>query len=318
MQRFHLGLLIAALPAAALSLLLLGCGPDYGGREGKRGAATISGQQTDQSGGTGKAKALVGTSYDATVKGKIVYKGSPDKAKLDKLTAEYRKQLATDTKHCLTDAPDEEKVQLIYQVADSKVGNVFVWLEAPDQNSFIQVPDDQIKEYADGKKNVLLTQPHCTFVPRCFVLFPSAKDKEGKEKLTGQKLEVENNARIPHNSKFKGPGKRNQGDTGLMGPGVKYGKQLVLQPTRDVVNFECNIHNWMRAYARVFDHPYAAVSKNEAGPEFGTFAIANAPVGVPLKLKAWHEDLGNLKTSDQPITLKPGETVLDVEFLSGG
>jgi hypothetical protein len=318
MRRFHLGLLIAALPVMALSFIVLGCGPQKKGGEGVRTTPSNTGGTTGGGSGTPPAtgKALVAASYDGTVKGKFVWKGVPAEADLKSRTAQYVATLTkSDRPNCHDLAPSFEQQQQEYRIEKDKVRNVFVWLEAPDRTSFIAVPEEKVKEYADGKKNVELKQPHCAFHPRAFVLFPSYKDKEGKTKPTGQKLEVENNAKIPHNTKCKGG--RNEFDTGLMGPGTKDSKSpRVLQPTRDVVRFECNIHNWMRAYAWVFDHPYATVSKAEPGAaDFGTFEIAGAPVGVPLKLVAWHEGEGYLKTSDQPITLKAGENTFDIDFV---
>jgi hypothetical protein len=293
MRRIQLGLRTATLPALALTLL--GWGHSSAARE--RPAAP---------------KAVVGTSYDANVTGKIVWKGWRDKAYLDGLTAKYRKALeAGDKLHCFTKAPEADKVQQVYRIgSNGNVGNVFVWLEAPDRGSFIRVPDKQVKEHAGGKKNVTLAQPHCTFVPRCFVLFPRYKGKDGKEKLTGQKLEIVNDAKFAHNVKWLGD--TNSGDTGTMPSGMKTSK--VLRPDRKPVQFECNIHNWMRAYAWVFDHPYATVSKIGPAKAFGTFTIANAPTGVPLKLLAWHEADGFLETPRKPIVLKAGANRIDIDF----
>jgi hypothetical protein len=313
MRRIHLGLLTAVLPVLALCLFLLGCGPEYG--KGGGGAAPIAsdGGKTGDSGGATKAKPVPGKSYDAIVKGEIVFKGTPEEGALRKLTDQYRAAMSqsVDKNHCLNESPREETLQQVYQIKNDKVGNVFVWLEAAEPNAYLQVKlsEDQAKAY---KEPVWLKQPHCTFVPRCFVLFPRYRGPDGKLVETGQKLEVENNAPISHNTKYKG--RSNQDDTGTIGSGKKSKKPFLLTPERGPVVFRCDIHNWMRAYAWVFDHPYAAVSK-AAGDDFGTFTIANAPTGVPLKVRAWHEELDYLKTSDTAIILKPGENTINIDFV---
>jgi hypothetical protein len=52
------------------------------------------------------------------------------------------------------------------------------------------------------------------------------------------------------------------------------------------VTFACNIHTWMKGYAKVFDHPFAAVTKED-----GTYEIKNAPAGVDVELVYWHESM---------------------------
>jgi plastocyanin len=54
----------------------------------------------------------------------------------------------------------------------------------------------------------------------------------------------------------------------------------------DLVRFKCDVHPWMSAFVKVFDHPCFAVT----GPD-GTFAIDRLPPGT-YKLTAWHERLG--------------------------
>jgi hypothetical protein len=53
----------------------------------------------------------------------------------------------------------------------------------------------------------------------------------------------------------------------------------------------------MRAYARAFRHPYAAVTrvgKDDKDPAYGTYEIKDAPLGVKVRVIAWHESLGYL------------------------
>ena len=52
----------------------------------------------------------------------------------------------------------------------------------------------------------------------------------------------------------------------------------------------------------LFDHPYAAVTKED-----GTFEIKNVPTDVKLKVVAWHEGPGK-NFYDKDETVKKGET----------
>ena len=57
------------------------------------------------------------------------------------------------------------------------VGNVFVWI-VPEAGSYFEVPDDQLAKFKDAQ--VVVSQPHCAFLPHAAVLFPSYY-KDGKQ-----------------------------------------------------------------------------------------------------------------------------------------
>lgn len=61
-----------------------------------------------------------------------------------------------------------------------------------------------------------------------------------------------------------------------------------VEPLQVVETFQvkCDLHPWMSAWVRVFNHPYFAVTSAD-----GTFAIHQLPPGK-YRLKAWHELLG--------------------------
>lgn len=52
------------------------------------------------------------------------------------------------------------------------------------------------------------------------------------------------------------------------------------------VEVRCDVHQWMRAYVAVFDHPFFAVSSDG-----GRFGLAGLPAGT-YTLVAWHERFG--------------------------
>jgi hypothetical protein len=66
-----------------------------------------------------------------------------------------------------------------------------------------------------------------------------------------------------------------------------------------MVNFKCNVHNWMSAYAGVLSHPYFAVTTGG-----GAFELKNLPAGT-YTIEAWHEKLG---TQTESVTLAEKET----------
>jgi hypothetical protein len=61
-----------------------------------------------------------------------------------------------------------------------------------------------------------------------------------------------------------------------------------VEPLQVVETFQvkCDLHPWMSAWVRVFNHPYFAVT----GPD-GSFTIPPLPPGT-YRIKAWHELLG--------------------------
>jgi hypothetical protein len=62
----------------------------------------------------------------------------------------------------------------------------------------------------------------------------------------------------------------------------------------------------MKAWVRVFDHPYYAITDKD-----GNFEIKNAPPGDCL-LYIWHEEAGWIHQGGkkgQPITIKAGEAL---------
>ncbi len=55
---------------------------------------------------------------------------------------------------------------------------------------------------------------------------------------------------------------------------------------RSVIPLTCDLHPWMTAYIKVFDHPFFAVTNKE-----GTFEISGVPIGEQ-RLVLWHPSTG--------------------------
>ena len=198
----------------------------------------------------------------------------------------------TDQGYCEKDG----KVQIETWVVDPKSGglkNTFVWLANEDvKNKKFTAIHPTLKGLPD-QKVVEIDQPLCAFTPHALAL------------REGQDLLVKNGAKIPHNFKYTGnPFNDNAGGNFLMPPGTQKAVKLVAD--RLPVQAECNIHPWMKAWIRVFDHPYYAVTGTD-----GKFEFKNAPAGK-YRLIVWHGSggwLGGAKGKDgQVIEIKADGT----------
>jgi hypothetical protein len=167
-----------------------------------------------------------------------------------------------------------------------------------------------------------MDQPHCAFEPHVFVLYPSFFDTQAKkQKPTGQVFEVMNSAGFNHNTNWT------PSDQTLFS-----GSNEILQSKKSIpvkvkassekksggepsVRFTCNIHPWMNAYARIFDHPYAAVSDGDAkdAKDFGSYEIKKVPAGVECEVVYWHESMDAPKVL-KTVTLKEGENTENISI----
>ena len=188
-------------------------------------------------------------------------------------------------------------------------------MAAPPQGKYFKIPDD-LKEVKDPVK---LDQPFCAFIPHVSVLYPSYFDGK-KQKETGQQLKIVNSAEITHNTNVEtSDDTLNKGGNNLL-PAKSEKEPVSFKPCKDKyaggeqdITFKCNVHPWMRGYAKVFDHPYAAVTNGDAkdAKEFGHYEIKKVPAGVELELVFWHEDAGE-KT--EKVTLKEGDNTHDFKI----
>lgn len=155
---------------------------------------------------------------------------------------------------------------------DGGLGNVVVFLKPP-AGSYFKV-DMAKKSWTD---KVEIDQPFCAFKPHVSVMFA---EYEGKP--TGQVLLVKNSAPILHNSRVAGNQLRNPARNETLSAGAS--KEFKVKADAQVIKINCDAHKWMEAYIWAFDHPFAAVTKED-----GTFEIKNVPLGVDLSVMAWHE-----------------------------
>jgi len=277
--------------------------------------SSSSSKQSKESGEKkGDKEGLVAKGY-GTLKGKVTFEGTPPAVKMIDIPATVKERDL-----CLQ---GDTRVQT-WKVGgpDNGVGDVVVWVRAP-QGKYFEIPPDQQK--AEG--TVKLDQPHCAFEPHVLVLYPTYYDsKSKKQKPTGQKFEVVNSAPFNHNTNYDfGPDKMANSGGNPMLPAKTGVEHIDAKANRDKTGavggeqkatFKCNIHSWMSGYAWIFDHPYAAVTTGDEkeAKDFGNYEIKNVPVGVPVDLVYWHESMAEPKVLKSGITLKEGDNKEDIKI----
>jgi hypothetical protein len=309
MRRTLQAWLTSAMTLALVAVLLAGCGSVPRDEDEDEDYAPSKKVKKKGGGSTAVALKPVKATEYGVIRGKVAWEGAEPSFAEETAKLKAAMSGSQDRDYCLTGKTQDgkgppmescETEQQTFRIGKNKqLGNVFVWIQ-PEPGHYFEVPKEQLDAVP---KNVTLTQPHCAFLPHCLVLFPSHRGADGKLTPTGQQFFVANDARVGHNANVKG-GPLNTGQ----GSGIPAGGkplEVFLKPDTTPVTIACNIHGWMMAWARVFDHPYAAVSsvgadakakkwENLDSPEVGTFEIKGVPVGAKVKLFAWHEVLGPL------------------------
>lgn len=119
----------------------------------------------------------------------------------------------------------------------------------------------------------------------------------------GASLTIENSDPTFHNvhayhleNEFKKPTLFNMAQPA----GSPAARQTVVLEKTGVVEFNCDVHPWMKAYIVVHENAYFALTD-----EKGHYAISGIPPGE-YTLRIWHEALGEL---DQPVTIEAGKTL---------
>jgi hypothetical protein len=175
---------------------------------------------------------------------------------------------------------------------------VFVWL-APEKPGGKLPINPRLAKVPN--KPVVIDQPCCRYEPHAFAI------------RQGQDIIAKNSAAMPHNVNWTGHPVKNPGSNVQIPPGAEF-RITGLVADRIAVKFQCNIHGWMTAWCRVFDHPYFAITDAD-----GNFEIKDAPAGT-FRLMVWHEtgfSGGAAGRNGQPITIHSGKVtdVGDLKFI---
>lgn len=215
-----------------------------------------------------------------TLKGQVVWGGdsAPERVKL---------RVDKDQAACLKNG-DLLSDEIVVDPKTKGVQWAFVWLANP-KNPAGKLPVNPA--FAKVKvKNVVMDQPCCMFEPHALAL------------RQGQTLIAKNSSTIPHNMNIVG-GAKNPNINPIIPPGKEQAVSgWKAAPTP--VSVSCSIHPWMKAWIRVFDHPYFAVTNAK-----GEFEIKDAPAGT-WNLVVWHEKTGwgAGGKAGTPVTITAGET----------
>src|SRR5438105_5462225 len=156
---------------------------------------------------------------------------------------------------CGTDKPGEDLVVS----GQGRVKNAVVWLQTPPPGA----------AWPSAPTKVDMDQKGCVFVPRV-VIVPA-----------GATVEFLNSDRLLHNlhsASQENPTFNRTQPRGRVIP-VTFSKP-------EIVQVNCDLHSWMRAWVVVADHPFYALS-NDAGE----FVLPNVPSGKYV-LQIWQETLG--------------------------
>lgn len=309
----RLRLLSAAFVVPAFALFAAGCG---GGDKPSEKPAPGTSSGTASTGGKSTAKSSGGPKEElaskgsGTAKGRVVFDGDPPKPEL----IDVDKLKPSDAPVCHK-GPKEQLTDPTWRVGSDKgVANVVVWLQAPE-NKYFKIPDDM-----KSKADVLLDQPFCAFRPHVFVLFPTYFDGKA-QKPTGQKLVVKNSAEIAHNTNITfedpilNPSGMNRQMPAKNAPPIEI-KDVLPCKERDCsktqkVSIKCDVHQWMKAFGKAFDHPFVDISSGdkEGDKSFGNFEIKQAPAGVEVSVMYWHESMDK-PAELKKVTLKEGDNDL--------
>jgi hypothetical protein len=218
-----------------------------------------------------------------TVKGRVV---------LDADTVPDPKELNVDKDKdcCLAKGPVYSE-ELVVNKKNKGVRWVFVWLAPFEKDGeplkkTIHPTLQKLKKDAEE-----MDQPNCQFIPHAIGL------------REGQTLVTKNSATVAHNVHWFGYPIKNPGGNVIVPAGQKFDIKD-LKADKYPITIQCDIHGWMKAYARVFDHPYFAVTDKD-----GNFEIKLAPAGK-YRLMAW-QDKGwvNGDRDGKPIVIPEAETL---------
>ena len=152
--------------------------------------------------------------------------------------------------------------------------------------TLVDVPDGAIP--AGPPRRLVIDNHECRFLPHAAVA------------RVGDTIVAKNSDTLFHTTHYHGPLAAN---VGLPTQGVTVSR--VVERT-GVIIVLCDVHGWMKAFIRVDNHRFHAVSN-----ELGFLRIAGIPPGDYM-LELWHERLG---TQQVQVEIRPDETArVDIEY----
>jgi plastocyanin len=216
----------------------------------------------------------------STVKGKVVFDDSKHEVPAREFPPAAK---GKDLPKCAASDKEFLTEDWVVNPKTKAVRDVFVWLAPePTANEWQQLKGRKLKKFPSFKEEQLhpdlkavapntveMDQPCCRFIPHALGV------------RVGQTVVVKNSASIAHNAHWFS---QNNGESNpLLGEG-KQAQFPVKEWERAEVKVLCDIHPWMSATIRVFDHPYYAVTNAD-----GEYEIKKAPVGK-FRIFIWHRE----------------------------
>ena len=209
---------------------------------------------------------VVSAGDDGVVKGKVIFKGEVPKRGVintakDPNCKKMKKKIGT------------EDVIVNKKTDPTTLRNVMVYVKNGLGGRIFEAPSEPF----------VLDQVGCQYKPHVIAL------------MTGQKLRIRNSDDTNHNIHFLP--KINQ-EMNFSQPKKGMEKDVELE-VEDVFKVKCDVHPWMGAFIKVFDHPFFAVTGKD-----GTFEIKGLPAGR-YEIEAWHEKFGK---ETMTVEVATGET----------
>jgi hypothetical protein len=170
--------------------------------------------------------------------------------------------------------------ELLVDSESKGIANVFVYLPKAAN------VHPRLRE--SSKKEIVFDQKGCRFIPHA--LFAR----------TDQVVVVKSDDACAHNARTVPL--RNQAVNLALTPNDRVGVQVKNKVAEKLpIEVQCNIHNWMKGYWLILDHPYGAISEKN-----GKFTIADLPAGEH-EFVVWQEKAGYLERKLK-VTVAAGET----------
>jgi plastocyanin len=242
------------VPTLALLVLCLGCSKDTSAP--KNAVPATSGLQTPASQPPTETANAVAAQGGGTLKGSITFEG-------EEIPPETMLAILTDPQYC-----DKHGKEGYYPAEDYLIDRetrgiryVMVSLKGPALRKWANTP----------KQDLVLDNRNCRFEPHVAV------------STVGSTVEVKNSDDVYHTTHLYGPPGFREFNPGLPAKGASEKTELTRPGLYQV---KCDKHGWMRAFLRVNDHPFHAVTDAK-----GRFEITGIPPGTH-QVEIWHEQFG--------------------------